>query len=1002
MKLGLKDIRKAYEILKAYDGENPYIIELKNNVYAYKTKSLTDFQAEFILQNHDKAPRLINKTVKMADWWANQKKDEWGTDFLPNKLYIGWFIGETESMYVFYAKYRKSIDAQMMFVPKSAVLTDFLLSDWTNVDVDFTPYNDRSGRQLYPHQEDAVKFLITRKKAILAYEMGLGKMEPVSSLLPTPSGYKRMGDIKVGDKVFGSDGKEHNVIGVFPHKNKPIYKVTFTDNSFCRCGMEHLWIVRTSNDVRRNRGWKVKSLEEIVKTGLEWKNSKVHNYKYEIPITEPINYNAVEHLIHPYILGICIGDGNMCNNGINISIPDFEKETSVKIKSLLKEGYTLSENRSASCPRYRIVKPHGTIKNEYIREIKRLKLNVHGNYKFIPYEYKIDSISNRIALLRGLMDSDGAISKTKNHITYNTNSERLANDVAELVTSLGGIGRVHHYERERNGRRVTEYMVLIQIKFNPFSLKHKADRYNPTFKKYCVRKIKSVEYDGNEDAQCIAVDSEDHSYITSKFHIVTHNTVSAIVAALAGNYKHVCVICPAAIKENWKSELLNYVDDYDITIVNGSTWDDARFTILNYDILDNFYTRPTQIIKQSELNVDENGKIVKEVKEKEITARKKSIVAKALKDSQLYQSHFDLFIIDEAHRLSNSSSGRFKIINDLVKRSKPDGIFELTGTMITNNAKNLYNLLKIIDCRVTNDWRGYMERYCGAKSFYKKGPRAAYSAMYFRQIGKKKWSDLTHSEQVGLYDYLDKHCPKITIPGESTNMEELQEIIKPYYLRRTMNELDGIPEKTVTCLHYNMNPSQKKSYKKIWDDYQSKQKTKEDKEKAEKYKNLIETSIFRQWLANEMIPKTAKLAKKLIKEGHKVIIFCAYDNEIEQFRNIFKDISVYHNGKVKAKDKVAAVKAFQTDSNIKVFIGNITSAGVGLTLTAADTVIFNNFDFVPANDFQCENRIHRIGQKKPCMIYYQSFNGTYFDRMLEIVHNKSEVIDKIIVTENEK
>lgn len=654
MKLGLKDIRKAYEILKAYDGENPYIIELKNNVYAYKTKSLTDFQAEFILQNHDKAPRLINKTVKMADWWANQKKDEWGTDFLPNKLYIGWFIGETENMYVFYAKYRKSIDAQMMFVPKSAVLTDFLLSDWTNVDVDFTPYNERSGRQLYPHQEDAVKFLITRKKAILAYEMGLGK------------------------------------------------------------------------------------------------------------------------------------------------------------------------------------------------------------------------------------------------------------------------------------------------------------------------------------------------------------TTSAIVAALAGNYKHVCVICPAAIKENWKSELLNYVDDYDITIVNGSTWDDARFTILNYDILDNFYTRPTQIIKQSELNVDENGKIVKEVKEKEITARKKSIVAKALKDSQLYQSHFDLFIIDEAHRLSNSSSGRFKIINDLVKRSKPDGIFELTGTMITNNAKNLYNLLKIIDCRVTNDWRGYMERYCGAKSFYKKGPRAAYSAMYFRQIGKKKWSDLTHSEQVGLYDYLDKHCPKITIPGESTNMEELQEIIKPYYLRRTMDELDGIPEKKVTCLHYNMNPSQKKSYKKIWDDYQSKQKTKEDKEKAEKYKNLIETSIFRQWLANEMIPKTAKLTKKLIKEGHKVIIFCAYDNEIEQFRDIFKDISVYHNGKVKAKDKVAAVKAFQTDPNIKVFIGNITSAGVGLTLTAADTVIFNNFDFVPANDFQCENRIHRIGQKKPCMIYYQSFNGTYFDRMLEIVHNKSEVIDKIIVTENEK
>ena len=85
-----------------------------------------------------------------------------------------------------------------------------------------------------------------------------------------------------------------------------------------------------------------------------------------------------------------------------------------------------------------------------------------------------------------------------------------------------------------------------------------------------------------------------------------------------------------------------------------------------------------------------------------------------------------------------------------------------------------------------------------------------------------------------------------------------------------------------------------------------------------------------------------------------------------------------------------------------MFIGNIFSAGVGLTLTEGSVVCFNNFSFVPSDNWQAEDRVYRIGQTKPCTIYYQSFNGTYFDKMLEIVHNKKDVIDKIIVTEKEK
>ena len=237
------------------------------------------------------------------------------------------------------------------------------------------------------------------------------------------------------------------------------------------------------------------------------------------------------------------------------------------------------------------------------------------------------------------------------------------------------------------------------------------------------------------------------------------------------------------------------------------------------------------------------------------------------------------------------------------------------------------------------------------------------------------------------------------IPGEDTNMEELQEIIKPYYLRRLKEEFENIVDKRIKYLHYEMTPEEKLSYEQLWDEYVSMQ---DDKEKAEKYKKLEETSLMRQWLADKMIPRTIDLARKCIELNHKIVIFCAYDNEINKFIEEFGDSCVYHNGKLTEKKKNIAVERFQNDDSVKVFIGNIISAGVGLTLTAGTVAIFNNFSFVPADNLQCEDRIHRINQTKPCTIYYQSFNDTYFDKMLEIVHNKEDVIDKIIITENKK
>ena len=174
--ISLEKTKKAYKLLKDYKGQNPYIINLKNTVFVYKSRNMNDFETEYVMSNYDKEPKKIDKIVKIADWYGEKKKEDWNTEFIPQKLKITWFLGETNSLYHFYCIYRKSQDKAIeVFAPKRAILTDFLSENWEYKEIDFSPYNERSGRTLYPHQEDAVKFLTSKKKAILADSMGLGK-----------------------------------------------------------------------------------------------------------------------------------------------------------------------------------------------------------------------------------------------------------------------------------------------------------------------------------------------------------------------------------------------------------------------------------------------------------------------------------------------------------------------------------------------------------------------------------------------------------------------------------------------------------------------------------------------------------------------------------------------------------------------------------------------------------------------------------------------------------
>ena len=138
------------------------------------------------------------------------------------------------------------------------------------------------------------------------------------------------------------------------------------------------------------------------------------------------------------------------------------------------------------------------------------------------------------------------------------------------------------------------------------------------------------------------------------------------------------------------------------------------------------------------------------------------------------------------------------------------------------------------------------------------------------------------------------------------------------------------------------------------------------------------------------------MVENAIQMGRKVIIFTSFTEELEMLSNHFGKLAVKHNGVMSTAQKQKSVDSFQNNDKIKVFIGNIKSAGVGITLTEATVVVFNSFDWVPGNNEQAEDRAFRIGQKNDVNVYYQLFDNTISTRMWEMLNNKKDVIATIM------
>lgn len=377
---------------------------------------------------------------------------------------------------------------------------------------------------------------------------GTGKAIPNYTIIPTPTGNRRVDEIKVGDYLFGQDGKPTKVIAIYPQpKEKEIWKVTFADGRMAECCGEHLWEYRYST--HRGTDYRVESIQDLYKRAQNLNNGLKNapskgGYRFHIRINEPVEYPEKQYKLSPYVMGTFLGDGSFRYNNTNKALSFSSIDNSVPELIIQELGN-----------QYQYVKSSDYNYNYYFKHIDNLNhpiwveeflsdypelWNVKSENKFIPIEYLQGSIQQRFELLQGLLDTDGTIDDS-GRVRFTTISPYLRDNVIELCHSLGFITSYRIDKRIDKYTTSECYEIHIQCKkkLKPqlFRLERKQNKAaiyaNSTKREEYKDHLAIINIEKTEkkvDMTCFTVDNESHLFLMNDY-IVTHNTRSMIADA---------------------------------------------------------------------------------------------------------------------------------------------------------------------------------------------------------------------------------------------------------------------------------------------------------------------------------------------------------------------------------------------------------------------------------------------------------------------------------------
>ena len=322
-------------------------------------------------------------------------------------------------------------------------------------------------------------------------------------------------------------------------------------------------------------------------------------------------------------------------------------------------------------------------------------------------------------------------------------------------------------------------------------------------------------------------------------------------------------------------------------------------------------------------------------------------------NSLITQGNFDLIILDEAHYVSNGQAARTKLVNSFSK--KCERVWLLTGTPMTNRPMNYFNLLSLVESPVAQNWMAYAIRYC--------------QGYQFTAGTRKIWN----------------------VTGAS-NLEELRDRTSRQVLRRLKTDVLDLPEKIITPVYLRLKS---KLYEGLMGEYYDWY----DKNPDESSSLTVQFSKLmkvRQVIAEEKIKDTIELVENILEQDKKVIIFTNFTDTLNKIADHFGKQAVRLDGSTSKPQRQYAVDQFQDNEKIKVFVGNLLAAGVGITLTSAEAVIMNDLSFVPGHLLQAEDRAYRYGQKNSVSVYYPIFDNSVEAIIYDMVNRKKQNIGTVM------
>lgn len=763
------------------------------------------------------------------------------------------------------------------------------------------------------YQRLAADLAIKTGSLLLGDDLGLGKQQPVDTKVLTPSGYREIGLLRVGDMVIGSDGRPTAVTGVYPQGVKPSYRVAFSDGASVEAGAEHLWAVEHLCGGKRWERLVVTTQQlldgaRIVRAWPDGRRTTTLDLGkttlYLPMLSGPVEFAPAAALPLPaYLVGQLVANGALTQTTASLTThaddwPEIRatlEARGVEIGAVHTYGKATRAGIPGIMPR-----------------IRALGMDVLSRVKRIPETYLRASVADRIDLLHGLMDGDGSISPERSRVVYHTTSHGLAEDAQHLIEQLGGVASLRRYEREADGKP-TEYQVRVRLPatIRPFTTRRKDVRFAPVKRTEPTRSVVSVTYVRDVESVCIAVAAPDRLYAT-EHAILTHNTVSAICTFTAPGALPALVVTMTHLTRQWEREIARFAPSLRVhRIRKGSPY------------------------AFSEIKVELDP----------VTRRRKVVKSNGVPDVLLINYHklngwvetlaglVRTVVFDEGQELRHSGTKKYDAAAAIAQAA--DLRISCTATPIYNYGVEIFNVVSAIAPGQLGTRKEFLDEWCGE---------------YRGDDNKARVSDPaalgTYLREAGLMlrrtrKDVGRELPALTVVRHVVECDEGR-------LQEATADVAELARRVLERIGTNLERMQSAGEL----DYR-----------------------LRQATGIAKAPAVADFVRLLVEAGERVVLFGWHHECYAQWRDAFDRTGaeipyVMFTGQESDAQKDAAREAFIKGTARVLIISLRAGAGLDGLQHVCRTVVFGELDWSPGVHAQDIGRVHRDGQTEPVMAYY--------------------------------